>query len=82
MTITHAIVYDAAEPRHELVFDEERLITGCICGFEAEGWDGGDGDSVVAHLLRIPATPTYTATWSESTDGHLTLHLDPAKGDS
>lgn len=36
---------------HWLVFDDERRVTGCHCGFEADmDSDCGWGDSVVDHI--------------------------------
>lgn len=45
---------DEAE-RHWLIFDNERHVTGCHCGFPADPGDDGYGDSIVMHLLTIGA---------------------------
>jgi hypothetical protein len=39
--------------RHWLIFDNERHVTGCHCGFPADPGDDGYGDSIVMHLLTI-----------------------------
>jgi hypothetical protein len=47
----------SAQPRivdqHRLKFNDERLITGCQCGFVADHDDDGYGDSVVEHLVEL-----------------------------
>jgi hypothetical protein len=41
--------------QHWLIFDNERHVTGCHCGFPADPGDDGYGDSIVMHLLTIGA---------------------------
>lgn len=46
-----------AEREHWLIFDDERRVTGCHCGFQADmDADCGWGDSVVEHLMTTAIT--------------------------
>lgn len=38
---------------HWLVFDHERRIVGCHCGFAAHPDDTGFGDSVIDHIEQV-----------------------------
>jgi hypothetical protein len=38
---------------HWLLFDDERHITGCCCGFAADPDDAGYGDSVLDHFEQV-----------------------------
>lgn len=44
----------ASHALHWLLFDHERRVMGCQCGFRADVEDDeGDGDSVVSHLIGV-----------------------------
>lgn len=51
-----AEAFASSAPRpHWLLFDKDRQIVGCRCGFRADmDSDCGWGDSVVEHLLEVP----------------------------
>lgn len=42
-----------SNPTHWLIFNAEREVVGCHCGFVAADEDEGYGDSVVDHLLEV-----------------------------
>lgn len=46
------LVYDWRE-HHGLLFDLNRRIVGCRCGFVASESDSGYGNSVVAHIVEV-----------------------------
>lgn len=41
------------EGGHWLVFDDDRHVTGCQCGFAADPDDAGYGDSVLDHFEQV-----------------------------
>lgn len=39
--------------RHWLMMNDDREITGCMCGFPASPEDAGYGDSILKHILEV-----------------------------